>query len=209
MQTDSRAEQLVQAAEDGDAALVTRLLAEGVPVDAYRAGGRTALDLAVRHGHGDLVRLLVDAGADPEQRAGEYGELTVLSQAAAYSRTDIARILLDAGAHPDTPSRIGFPLLFASSSAIPGPTCPEIVDLLLDRGADIGLRLRNLTSLEWAVWFGMVDMVHQLLRRGADPSAEALDLAEERNRHYPASRRDCERIMEALRAAGAPERMEP
>ncbi|MFJ6851384.1 ankyrin repeat domain-containing protein [Streptomyces sp. NPDC091271] len=208
MQTDSRAEQLVQAAEDGDVALVTRLLDAGVPVDAHGAERRTALDLAVRHGRGEVARLLVAAGADPEQPAGEWGELNILTLAAAFSRTDIARVLLDAGAHPDTRCRIGFPLLMASSSAVPGP-CREIVDLLLDRGADIDLRLRDLTSLEWAVWFGLADMVRHLLHRSAEPSATAMKLAHERIRRFPETRRDCERVIEALRAAGAPERMGP
>ncbi|MFJ8978512.1 ankyrin repeat domain-containing protein [Streptomyces sp. NPDC102282] len=208
MRTDDTARELVRAAEDGDAALVAGLLDEGVPAD-HRADGRTALDLAVRHGHGDVVRLLLAAGADPEQEAGEWGELTVLAQAATYSRTEIVRSLLDAGAHPDQECRTGFPLLFAASAAVPGPTCPEVVDLLLDRGADIGLRLRDLTALEWAVWFGRVDMVRQLLRRGADPSAAALELAVERGRRLPASRRDCALVIGALREAGAPGRMVP
>lgn len=191
---------MARAAEAGDAGVVVRLLGEGVPVDTH-GGGRTALDLSVRHGHGALVRLLLEAGADPEQQVGEYGELTPLTQAAMHSRTEIARDLLDAGAHPDTRCRIGFPLLAA---ATPAPGCPEIVDLLLDRGADISLRLRDLTTLEWAVWFGPVDMVRQLLRRGADPSAKALDLANERLRRHPDARQDCERVIETLRAAGGP-----
>ncbi|MEV8225240.1 ankyrin repeat domain-containing protein [Streptomyces sp. NPDC079167] len=207
MQTDSRAEQLVRAAETGEVALVDRLLGEGVPADAYGAEKRTALDLAVRHGHGAVVRLLVAAGADPDQRAGEWGELNVLTLAATFSRTDIARVLLDAGAHPDARCRIGFPLLLASTCTDPGPTCPEIVDLLLDRGADIGQRLRDLTSLEWAVWFRLPDMVRQLLGRGAEPSAHALELAHERMGRCPEARQDCERVIEALRVAGAPERM--
>ncbi|MFJ8887534.1 ankyrin repeat domain-containing protein [Streptomyces sp. NPDC102402] len=204
MRTHGKAEQLVQAAEDGDTALVARLLDEGVPVDAYRAGGRTALDLAVRQGHSDVARLLLAAGADPEQRAGEWHELTVLGMAATFRRTEIARLLLDAGAHPDTEGRTGFPLLFAATSTAPGPNCPEIVDLLLDRGADIGLRMRDLTSLEWAVWFNHVDMVRQLLRRGAEPSPEAEKLAVERGRRFPQERPDCRRVIEALRAATRP-----
>lgn len=202
MHSDGKAEQLARAAESGDADVVARLLGEGVPVDTYQSG-RTALDLAVRHGHDGLVRLLLEAGADPEQRAGEYGELTPLTQAAMHSRTEIARVLLDAGAHPDTRCRIGFPLLFAATAATPAPNCPETVDLLLDRGADMTQRLRDLTTLEWAVWFGQVDMVRQLLRRGADPSAKALDLANERIRRHPDTRRDCEHIIEALLTAGA------
>ncbi|MFB4424151.1 ankyrin repeat domain-containing protein [Streptomyces sp. QL37] len=209
MRIDSGAEQLVQAAETGDMALVARLLGEGVPVDAYGAKRRTALDLAVRHGHGGAARLLLEAGADPGQPAGEWGELSVLAQAAMFSRADITHILLDAGAHPDTRCRIGFPLLFASTCTSPGPTCPAIVDLLLDRGADIGLRLRDRTSLEWAVWFNHADMVRQLLGRGAEPSPVAMRIAHERIRRHPDTRRDSERVIEALRAAGAPGRMGP
>ncbi|MFE7778524.1 ankyrin repeat domain-containing protein [Streptomyces sp. NPDC057445] len=57
------ADELVQAAEEGDASLVARLLGQGVVVDTANSEGRTAPDLAAREGHREVVRLLIAAGA--------------------------------------------------------------------------------------------------------------------------------------------------
>ncbi|MEV8538848.1 ankyrin repeat domain-containing protein [Streptomyces sp. NPDC051572] len=48
--------------------------------------GRTALDIAVG-GHGAVFRLLLAAGADPEQRIGEIGQEASLRFAAARGMT--------------------------------------------------------------------------------------------------------------------------
>ncbi|MEU0916754.1 ankyrin repeat domain-containing protein [Streptomyces cyaneofuscatus] len=54
---------------------------------------------------------------------------------------------------------------------------PQMVDLLLRRGADIGEVRKDRTSLEWAAAFGNVRMVHHLLARGATPTAKAVSEA--------------------------------
>ncbi|WP_314251412.1 ankyrin repeat domain-containing protein [Streptomyces kutzneri] len=79
---------LGRAAESGDKALVQRLLAGGAEPDARVIGGRRALDLAVCAGHAEIVRLLLEAGADPRLDAGAYDEATPLSLAAMRGDTD-------------------------------------------------------------------------------------------------------------------------
>jgi hypothetical protein len=68
-------QQLGHAAEAGDVEHVASLLREGVPVDAASGVGRprTALDRAIWAEQPDVIRLLLDAGADPDQIIGEYG----------------------------------------------------------------------------------------------------------------------------------------
>lgn len=202
MDSESAVDRLVRAAEDGDASQVARLLDEGVPVDAPKKGGRglTALDIAVRRGHAEVVRVLIEAGADPHQAVHDYGELTPLTSAASNGRTDMVAALLDAGVHPDTPARNGNALMFTVTSTAGRP---EIVDLLLDHGSDIHLLTKGRTPLEWASAAGRPQMVQHLLDCGAAPTAKAVRLARTwGNNTYPETWPEFERVIDLLRAAG-------
>lgn len=164
------ADQLVRSAKDGDAIAVGRLLEHGAAVDAPDTGARTALDVAAERGHADVVRLLVGAGADPEQRAGEYGESTPLCSAAIRGHTAVVEALLDAGVRTGAQGRMNWaPLVLAATAGTEG--FPETVDLLLDRGADVNAVMKRRTALDWAAGFGQVRMVRHLLSRGATPSS--------------------------------------
>ncbi|MCD9903688.1 ankyrin repeat domain-containing protein [Streptomyces sp. MT29] len=169
-------DRLARAAGDGDAAAVARLLGDGAEVDGLGGDGRSALDLAVHAGHVDVVRVLLDARADPRQRAGAYGEVTPLGLAAMYGYVAVADLLLDAGATTGSQGRLNYPpLVLAATSVEHGH--PQMVDLLLRRGADIDGTMTGRSSLEWAAAFGNVRMVRHLLARGATPTAKALSEA--------------------------------
>lgn len=59
---------LTNAVTAGDESAVSRLLAGGADVNETTNGGQTALILAIIFGHTNLVRILVNAGADPKMR---------------------------------------------------------------------------------------------------------------------------------------------
>ena len=59
---------LTNAVTSGDESAVSALLAEGADVNETTSGGQTPLILAVIFGHTHIVKQLVRAGADPEQR---------------------------------------------------------------------------------------------------------------------------------------------
>lgn len=59
---------LTNAVTSGDERAVSALIANGVDVNESTSGGQTALILAVIFGHTKLVKLLVNAGADPQLR---------------------------------------------------------------------------------------------------------------------------------------------
>ncbi|MEI5097972.1 ankyrin repeat domain-containing protein [Streptomyces sp. PmtG] len=188
-------ERLRAAAEAGDAVTVADLLAGGAAADARGGAGgpapgdgvagargqvpgqrrRTALDAAVGAGHAEVVRLLLAAGADPEQDVGASAQETPLVLAAARGDTGVVRLLLDAGAHPDT--RRGGAATALMVAAMEGHT--DAVALLLDRGADLEREGRGRTALEWAAFGGRLAVVRLLLARGARQVARARTLAGE------------------------------
>lgn len=194
---------LTSAAEAGDVERVAELLAEGVPVDAQNEQHRTALNAAIfaeaifaeatsqattdcgvalpqssdTADRVAVVRLLLSASADPEQRVGKYCEDYPLRFVAARGLRDMAAVLLEGGARPEgDPDWRGSPIWMAASQ---GHT--EIVVMLLDRGVDIdGEDPSRGSPLEAAACGGWLAMVRYLLQRGARPHSEAVTMAEDR-----------------------------
>lgn len=66
------ADDLLAAAAAADVEAVRRALAAGAEVDAENRYGRTALSLAAGGGHLDVVRVLLERGADPSRRDWFY-----------------------------------------------------------------------------------------------------------------------------------------
>lgn len=128
-------ELVVYAAEVGDLPVAKSLLQAGVDKDCayavYVDGQQmTALSVAARRGHTEMVRLLLHAGADKNLR--DVGGRTALAYAARVGHTEIVRLLVDAGADMDLQDmRSMTPLIHAASEGH-----AEIVRLLADAGAD-------------------------------------------------------------------------
>jgi ankyrin repeat protein len=135
-QDNEKGRRLRQAAIAGDTAAAAALLDAGVPADASDSVGYTALMLAAKHGHIDLVRLLCRHDANPNARNRFAG--TPLSYAVEHEDAAAVRTMLEHGgralavAAQEESGHLDRPLL---ERAI-GSGNVEMVRAFLDHGAN-------------------------------------------------------------------------
>jgi ankyrin repeat protein len=86
--------------------MVTLLLELGADSLATDGSGVTPLHVAARHGHADVVRLLLAAGADPSIRDTEH-DSDAVGWAEFFQQPEIVKILRDAPRNPGRSSSTG------------------------------------------------------------------------------------------------------
>ncbi|MCP5365346.1 MAG: ankyrin repeat domain-containing protein [Hyphomicrobiales bacterium] len=126
---------LISAVENDDLEDVQRLLGEDMPVNLRTDNGSTPLLIAAGHGNGDMVRLLLEAGADP-MVVDRRGGVTPLHKACQGGNVEVARMLVEAGVFVDSVSPMTghTPLMDALWFKF-----PDIVAYLLQQGAGLNL----------------------------------------------------------------------
>lgn len=159
---------------------------EKVQALAAKASSRVltkALSYAIKEGGGELVSLLVDAGAD--------GSVFLVDAAKAVQDPEVIKPL----AKGASKGKLDGALLMASAN-----NCPEVVQLLLDSGADVDSRDSwGDTALMYAARSNEnSEVVTLLAKAGAD--LEAVDIW---NRNALALAVDNLQVAEALVEAGA------
>jgi cytohesin len=161
---------LTSAISEGNAELVKWLLNRGSDANQRaNRSGESLLDFPCLEGMVDVVRVLLEAGLDPNV-PGENDVTPLLSAALSGEKNsaEIARMLLNAGADPNAKMSDGrFPLYEAATEG-----SPELVQVLLDGGAQIDLDEGfGETALAAAVYNNRADTAALLLKAGADPHA--------------------------------------
>ncbi|NXJ69344.1 ASB3 protein, partial [Rostratula benghalensis] len=154
-----------------------RLLICAAPRDDYinvkTFEGLCALHLSARHGSLENVRVLLEAGADPNEVTTEA--TTPLFLAVENEHANVVKFLLQHGANVKGPhSWSGWNSLHQASFQ----GCTEIMKILMEKGAskeckdDFGI-----TPLFVAAQYGKLESLRLLVSHGADVNSQAKDRA--------------------------------
>ena len=175
------------AARSGSPDVVEQLLAQGADIEARAARGQTALMWAVAQQHADVVELLLAHGADVHARSEVWSQVmavpphglleynrdiphggnTALMFAARGGDLASAKLLVAAGADVNDADAWGVSAtVLAAHSGY-----AELVDFLLERGADPNAVAPGFTALHEAIMRRDERIVRALLAHGADPNA--------------------------------------
>jgi ankyrin repeat protein len=162
----ARAADLHEAVRSGDVDAVRSVIEAGVDVNKPDSWG-TPLDLAVSKGADNIMRVLIDAGADVEGATLPTvgGQRPLHLAATRVSGVSAARLLIDRGAQLDARDKAGKTPLITAVLA----ENFEVADVLLGAGADIEAVDSDLgaSPLSWAVCLGRFKSVKFLLSKGA------------------------------------------
>lgn len=158
---------LPEAVENNDVQKVRQLLDKGQHPNTPE--NRYAIIMACVKGNAEILKMLLDSGADVDAIDNFGTGLTALTIAAQQDNFDIVKMLLDRGADVNACGfqRLRTPLMNASWGS-----SSRTVSLLLDRGADVNQRDKyGYTALMLAASQGRHDIARLLLDNGADPNA--------------------------------------
>lgn len=160
---------VVDAAKNGDEAVLRTLVEQGADVNATAGDGSTALLWASHRDLPKSVDLLIRAGADVN-RANDLGA-TPLWAASENGSMAVVERLLEAGADPNLALRHGETPLMAAARA----GSFRVAELLLEHGGDPNeTGPRSQTALMWAVLGLSSDVVKVLVDHGADVHARTV-----------------------------------
>jgi ankyrin repeat protein len=178
---------LMVASRSGKAEVVEQLLLRGAKVNARATRGQSALMWAAAQRHPDVVKVLLANGADVHSRSDVWSQTmavpphglpqynrviphggdTALLFAARVGDLDSARLLVAAGANVNDADAGGVSATVLAAHSGFG----ELVEFLLERGADPNAATAGFTALHAGIMRRHVPMVRALLARGADPNA--------------------------------------
>ena len=143
------------AASKGNVAVVVFLLEQNAEVNVHKADRQTPLDSAIRNGHAEVVKLLLDAGAERTLHA----EVALGDVAQVEAALDHGADVNQAVAGDYAPQLIHTAIKFEQ---------PEMLELLLEKGADVDATIGDVSALHQAVGQRSIALVKVLLDAGAD-----------------------------------------
>lgn len=183
---------LLDASKNGDLVQVKTLLSQSTPISNdglchgitdrsslvhfQNANGNTALVMAAQYGHSEIIRFLLQMGADIGILTN-YGQ-TALMFASTWGHSEAVRLLIQCGADTNIKDINGnTALMFASAHGHLG-----VVQLLTQAGANVNIKDKDeqtalmLASKNVLLMFGSnnnrLKVIYLLLRSGADPNIQ-------------------------------------
>lgn len=153
---------LVLEAHRGNVNAIVRAAANGECVDCANKYGVTPLMAAAFCGRADVVRVLLDRGADLHARESSFG-CNALILACLSGNREVVELILERGADPNTADVSGRSPLMAAASV----GTQSIVETLLAHGADCGARNKaGATASEFAYRNGYSELSEKLVDWG-------------------------------------------
>jgi RNA polymerase sigma factor (sigma-70 family) len=196
----TRVIEILKAARSGDAEKVKQLLEEDPRLSAARDPlGNTALILAVNSGHHEIAELLLSSGVEPDiYEAASIGKtemvatrlqadpslieayssegFTALGLAAHFGHVETLKFLIDRGGNINAISK--HPMNVSPLHAALFGRRLEAAQMLIEAGADVtpkrggkGWPRCGWTALHYCSGYGFLDLIQQLIERGADINA--------------------------------------
>ena len=171
--------ELLLAAEKGDLSEVKRLIESGANVNTKTfkirppgvkgrsTYGRTALLIASREKHKDIVEYLIKNGADVNAKS-DRGD-TALMFASLVGEKEIVELLINNGADVNAKSNKGFTALMrASFDARDDEKHREVIKILIKHGADVNAKSESgNTALKLATESKHKEIADILIKAGA------------------------------------------
>ena len=162
------ASELGDAVKADDLAKVNALIAAGADVNKGDTFG-TPLHTAVARGNLDIIKALLDAGANIEAKA--VGAAHPLHFAALSNQPAAAALLIQRGAQIEALNSQKMTALMVA--ALNGKV--EVAEALIDAGADVAASDPRFTVAEYAASSGSIPVVKLLLSKGVDVNARNKD----------------------------------
>ena len=174
---------IINASCSGDAQTVQNLLSFGfIDIDSPIIGycGCTPMGEAAAKGFNEVIRILLDAGADPNLESDEapdhwdgYGAKAPLHIATERGHLKTIQVLMQGGADPNQPDKeSGYtPLHYAAEEKVEEDDNEDVARALLEGGADPNkVNRKGETPLNLAAFDSHDKVAKVLLEKGADPN---------------------------------------
>jgi ankyrin repeat protein len=206
---------LADLIQSGNRSAALAMIAAGTDVNATQGDGTSPLHWAVNKVDPQLVRTLLERGANAAV-INRYGS-SPLAEAVKIADPVLVEMLLDAGADIEAPNQDGQTALMLAARA----GALDVARILVRHGADVNTleTWRGQTALMWAADGNFPELAEFLISQGADVHARAMAndwqaqiTSEPRAQYRPtggltallyAARSGCTRCVRAILEAGA------
>jgi ankyrin repeat protein len=167
MEAEEAIEAMFEASREGEASELVRLLdqSQQLLVDTKNEDGTTLLMLASARGHVDVVRVLLERGADLSAR--DKYEASAILYAANNGRDEVVNLLLGNGADVRSCDEHGHTVLMEAAAGRSANALKRVLQAMGCQGLD-EVNYRHRTALWEACSDGYEEGVQMLLLWGAD-----------------------------------------